>query len=340
MYKELLVKSVAFSVLMRREHQGWGKFVRFKVALNVDKHLHRTLAIRKGNGASIEVSFRYEGIPNFCYLCGKLGHLFKECDLQREESDEEEVLSFREWMRASSRKPFSARLEAVVAKPVYRAIEDAHMERALSLITSTEGLRTAQASQTVTELRSVLPVILQEGSRPALEQMVEVPQSLQPRKATPGEVLAFTLGSPGIRTVELHKANVRGKQSKAKAGSNKWSELNKGTMHIREALLVSGNTDRESQLSLEGSQEQIEDTTKSSLKAHQGRKWKRRAIEGSEVRVEKEQDEMGKRKAGGLEDEEMEWESVGKRVKEDGLSNSMEYPARSAEAVDQPRQAQ
>ncbi|KAJ4827699.1 hypothetical protein Tsubulata_027558 [Turnera subulata] len=92
---------------------GWGKFVRARVALNMEKPLRKSLTIRRGAGLSSEVYYRYEGILNFCYLCGRLGHSLKECEKRSEELDEEEILSYGEWLRASPLKPYSAKMASI-----------------------------------------------------------------------------------------------------------------------------------------------------------------------------------------------------------------------------------
>ncbi|KAJ4839692.1 hypothetical protein Tsubulata_006580 [Turnera subulata] len=86
--------------------QGWGKFIRARVNMQVDRPIRKSLTIRKGKGEKVAVIFRYEGLPNFCYLCGKMDHQLKECDRRSEESDDEEQVNFGEWLRASPRKPF------------------------------------------------------------------------------------------------------------------------------------------------------------------------------------------------------------------------------------------
>ncbi|KAJ4838810.1 hypothetical protein Tsubulata_011257 [Turnera subulata] len=91
---------------------GWGKFVRARIWLNTKKPLRKSLAVHKEEGQMVEVSFQYEGIPNFCYICGKLGHTLKKCESRNEDSNEEEKLDFGEWLQASPRKLYSVRLEA------------------------------------------------------------------------------------------------------------------------------------------------------------------------------------------------------------------------------------
>ncbi|KAJ4842551.1 hypothetical protein Tsubulata_042032 [Turnera subulata] len=106
--KSMATKAGRFLCFDEKGAAGWGKFVRARVALNVEKPLRKTLSIRFKGDLVIAISYRYEGIPNFCYICGKLGHLLKECELKKEESNDEEVLGFGEWMHASLRKRYSA----------------------------------------------------------------------------------------------------------------------------------------------------------------------------------------------------------------------------------------
>ncbi|KAJ4846150.1 hypothetical protein Tsubulata_034325 [Turnera subulata] len=105
-------KAGRFLSFDEKSELGWGKFVRARILLNVDHPLKKSLVIRKGGGTNVEVMFRYEGIPNFCYIYGKLGHVLKECEQRSEESDEEERITYGEWLRASPRKPYSVKMEA------------------------------------------------------------------------------------------------------------------------------------------------------------------------------------------------------------------------------------
>ncbi|KAJ4827180.1 hypothetical protein Tsubulata_028719 [Turnera subulata] len=88
----IVVKAGTFLFFEEKGEQGWGRFVR---------------------GVKVEILFRYEGLPNFCYLCGKMDHLLKECDQRSEDSEEEECTLFGELLRASPRKPFKLRTEAL-----------------------------------------------------------------------------------------------------------------------------------------------------------------------------------------------------------------------------------
>ncbi|KAL0345256.1 UNVERIFIED_CONTAM: hypothetical protein Sradi_4356900 [Sesamum radiatum] len=64
---------------MEMDERGcaWGASLRIKVGLNVNLPLKRALKIKTPLGGEHLVSFTYERLPNFCYLCGRLGHIGK-----------------------------------------------------------------------------------------------------------------------------------------------------------------------------------------------------------------------------------------------------------------------
>jgi hypothetical protein len=57
---------------------GWGRCLRTKVYIDLMKPLERgrPLVI---NVNSIWVLFKYEKLPQFCYLCGRIYHADKPC---------------------------------------------------------------------------------------------------------------------------------------------------------------------------------------------------------------------------------------------------------------------
>ena len=55
------------------------KFIRIKVDLPIEKPLRRGGHVVSKDGEKYWVQFRYERLPTFCYLCGKLGHDDKHC---------------------------------------------------------------------------------------------------------------------------------------------------------------------------------------------------------------------------------------------------------------------
>lgn len=78
----------------------WDKSARVKVLVDVSKPLRRIQQIRSKGGDVAIVEVKYERLPNFCYVCGILGHIELDCLRVPEEDRTEE----RMWLRASPRR--------------------------------------------------------------------------------------------------------------------------------------------------------------------------------------------------------------------------------------------
>ncbi|XP_058775391.1 uncharacterized protein LOC131649656 [Vicia villosa] len=83
-----------------------GRFLRIKVTLNLKEPLKRGTVV-SFKEKKIRVHFKYERLPTFCFVCGRMGHQIKDCeaveDLNEEgyEELEEQDLAFGQWLRAS-----------------------------------------------------------------------------------------------------------------------------------------------------------------------------------------------------------------------------------------------
>ncbi|KAL0403884.1 UNVERIFIED_CONTAM: hypothetical protein Sradi_2029200 [Sesamum radiatum] len=75
-----------------------------RVALDITKPLSRALKIRTVLGDEQLISFTYEHLPNFCYLCGCLGHLSRQCELQLQPDFKDPGLNtpFGGWLQAAA----------------------------------------------------------------------------------------------------------------------------------------------------------------------------------------------------------------------------------------------
>ncbi|KAL0361212.1 UNVERIFIED_CONTAM: hypothetical protein Sradi_3805700 [Sesamum radiatum] len=82
----------------------WGSSMRLRVHLDITKPLKRVLKLRTTLSDEQLLSFTYEKLPNFCYLCGHLGHLSKFCDLRFTDdfTDPGEATPFGPWLRATN----------------------------------------------------------------------------------------------------------------------------------------------------------------------------------------------------------------------------------------------
>ncbi|KAL0355426.1 UNVERIFIED_CONTAM: LINE-1 retrotransposable element O protein [Sesamum radiatum] len=81
---------------------SWGATMRIRVSLNVHKPLKRSLKLQSSFGQELVVRFTYERLSNFCYLCGRLGHIDKYCEIRFDDGfrDLGTETPFRPWLRA------------------------------------------------------------------------------------------------------------------------------------------------------------------------------------------------------------------------------------------------
>ncbi|KAL0357535.1 UNVERIFIED_CONTAM: hypothetical protein Scaly_1439200, partial [Sesamum calycinum] len=98
--------------------EAWGSYVWMRVAIDITKPLTRALKIRTVLGDEQLVTFTYERLPNFCYLCGCLGHLSRQCELQFQANfcDPGANSPFGNWLRAVAPMPFRGRNGNVPSK--------------------------------------------------------------------------------------------------------------------------------------------------------------------------------------------------------------------------------
>ncbi|XP_038716189.1 uncharacterized protein At4g02000-like [Tripterygium wilfordii] len=79
---------------------GWGKYLRVRIHIDITKPLKRVVMVTgEEGGAAIRVGVQYERLPNFCYMCGKLGHVDHDCEVG--ETDFPEPKPYGDWLRSS-----------------------------------------------------------------------------------------------------------------------------------------------------------------------------------------------------------------------------------------------
>ncbi|TXG48431.1 hypothetical protein EZV62_027725 [Acer yangbiense] len=81
-----------------------GKFMRVRVAVEVDKPLRRFLRVDVlGDGEETVMPIQYERLPSFCFLCGLVGHLVHECTSYGEDGLREgSGMVYGAWLRATA----------------------------------------------------------------------------------------------------------------------------------------------------------------------------------------------------------------------------------------------
>ncbi|GAA0162495.1 hypothetical protein LIER_18576 [Lithospermum erythrorhizon] len=81
-----------------------GSFLRVRIRLNVERPLKRLIKSVMG-GKEVTLQLTYERLPNFCYACGKLEHVIRECELVADgfvDMEDENALQYGSWLRAKS----------------------------------------------------------------------------------------------------------------------------------------------------------------------------------------------------------------------------------------------
>ena len=63
----------------RANQSKQAKFMRIRVDLPIDKPLRRGGNVVGMDGDKYWVHYKYERLPTFCFLCGKMGHDDKHC---------------------------------------------------------------------------------------------------------------------------------------------------------------------------------------------------------------------------------------------------------------------
>lgn len=51
-----------------------------RVKIDITKPLKRRMKLRKAGGEWIWITFKYENVPMFCFICGIIGHSEKFCN--------------------------------------------------------------------------------------------------------------------------------------------------------------------------------------------------------------------------------------------------------------------
>ena len=81
----------------RTGHSDQVKFMRIRVDLQLDKPLRRKGKVANADGEKFCVSLKYERLPTFCFLCGRLGHDDKHC--QECTNHQNTPRQYGEWLR-------------------------------------------------------------------------------------------------------------------------------------------------------------------------------------------------------------------------------------------------
>lgn len=85
---------------------AWGKWLRMRVSINTSEPLKRGSSLTVSGGGSQKVAFRYEKLPDFCYVCGILNHTEQDCPkaINRKKEGKTVERGYDPWLRADGQR--------------------------------------------------------------------------------------------------------------------------------------------------------------------------------------------------------------------------------------------
>lgn len=64
---------------MANSRDSVGSTLRFRVCIDITQPLRRVIQVTGPQDQELSIPLAYERLPNFCYYCGLIGHLVKDC---------------------------------------------------------------------------------------------------------------------------------------------------------------------------------------------------------------------------------------------------------------------
>ncbi|KAM0861132.1 hypothetical protein ACQ4PT_046068 [Festuca glaucescens] len=87
-----------------------GKYLRVKVRMPINRPLMRGTTVEiDETGRTLWCPFEYEFLPDFCYVCGIIGHLDKECTIKLKKGEEPQYGRWLRWVPPRKQSLFYAK---------------------------------------------------------------------------------------------------------------------------------------------------------------------------------------------------------------------------------------
>ncbi|CAN1786969.1 Uncharacterized protein At4g02000 [Linum perenne] len=83
---------------------GPDSYMRIRVRVDVRQSLKREKRVRKAGGETTVCKFQYERLPDFCYICGKMGHTDRFCEVLFRVPENQIVRLWDKTLRAPTRR--------------------------------------------------------------------------------------------------------------------------------------------------------------------------------------------------------------------------------------------
>ncbi|CAJ2644626.1 uncharacterized protein LOC123882497 [Trifolium pratense] len=205
-----------------------GKFLRVKVSIDLRKPLKRGTVLNY-QGKRLHVFFKYERLPNFCYMCGRIGHQMKDCEeVEGNEEDgyediEEKELPYGSWLKASPLPKISGDIKKEQSSS--SCSKSLFGETSTSKVGSKEGLGKGLEIEVVSSLKKSNVV----------GEIDEIEETNRGKDQKEVECVAESLGNVAISTQKMATFDI-GSHTKQKTpvkAPRKWSRK-KGARKAKE----------------------------------------------------------------------------------------------------------
>ncbi|GAV61918.1 DUF4283 domain-containing protein/zf-CCHC_4 domain-containing protein [Cephalotus follicularis] len=84
-----------------KDRGNQGSYFHLRVLVPINEPLRRGMNLACGCLGKVWVYFKYEKLPNFCFVCGCLGHVERDCLMERSRRDKGDmaVCNYGQWLR-------------------------------------------------------------------------------------------------------------------------------------------------------------------------------------------------------------------------------------------------
>lgn len=81
----------------------WKQYIRIRVTMDIKKPLKRRMKLKREGGSSSWINFKYERLSMFCFVCGRLGHSDRDCEIVYANPEKIVEWAYGVWLRAPTK---------------------------------------------------------------------------------------------------------------------------------------------------------------------------------------------------------------------------------------------